>query len=134
MRRHSACVNMLITLFVFMLDHQLASAETVLIDYEHRGWYEELGGRTFINYSVGDVSPGCFEGCHDLHNFFVFDLSSVTQPIISPNSHSSFRSVSARRRIQQSQSQRELRAARCNHINCDIGGWDRRSSCPRRLG
>jgi hypothetical protein len=66
-------------------------AETIVINYTDRGWYDPIG-RHFpsnTNYIVGDDrSASCGSYCNisiynDYHNFFVFDLAAVTQPIDS---------------------------------------------------
>jgi hypothetical protein len=65
---------------------QIAFAETVVINYSDRGWYEVTGfhSPTLLNYSVGDNRGfGCVGCQNDYRNFFVFDVSSVVTPIAS---------------------------------------------------
>jgi large repetitive protein len=83
MRRKSASTSGLTFLFCLVLTH-ITSAGTLVINYTHRGWYDVTGFHdpTGVNYYVGDDSglPGLFD---DYRNFFVFDMSTVTQPIES---------------------------------------------------
>src|SRR6476646_5753119 len=74
----------LITLLTVLVECSLVSAQTVVIDFTDRGSYTETGfhNATNPNYVVGD-SRGFPGACGDCRNFFVFDLSSVTQPIVS---------------------------------------------------
>ncbi len=57
-----------------------ANAGVMTIDASDRGWYTETGLHTpsNTNYNVGDTTPAS-----DQRNFFVFDLSGVTQQIVS---------------------------------------------------
>ncbi len=56
-------------------------ATVITLDAVDRGWYTEAGSHspTNLNYVVGDIS--LTDG--DRHNFFVFDLSGVTDNILS---------------------------------------------------
>ena len=87
MRSETACVGMLITLLVLSLIGTLASAETVVIKQTDRGWYNSNGSHSpgNTNYLVGDLSGAtCSQACNsDYRNFFVFDLSGFSQPILS---------------------------------------------------
>jgi hypothetical protein len=60
------------------------SAQTVTINYSDRGWYTPDGNHTpsNVNYTVADFY---IDGSGSLasHNFFVFNLASVTKPIAS---------------------------------------------------
>jgi hypothetical protein len=70
-----------------LLDCPLVSAATVVINRTDRGWYNESGLHqpSNQNYIVGDDRyTGCGTSCYaDVHDFFVFDLAGVTQPISS---------------------------------------------------
>jgi large repetitive protein len=86
MRRTIACTSMLITLLIVSLASSWASAETVVINYADRGWYDPTGfhDTDILNYGVGDVrGPGCDSCRDDIRNFLVFDLSGVAHPIAS---------------------------------------------------
>ena len=84
MRQTIACVSMLVALVTFLIDCQLVSAQTVVIPHSDRGWYAETGFHNpgNSNYVVGDSRTFLFAPA-DSRNFFVFDLSSITQPIAS---------------------------------------------------
>ncbi|MBA3485130.1 MAG: hypothetical protein H0T51_25315 [Pirellulales bacterium] len=84
MRQTIACVSMLVALVTFMIDCQSVSAQTVVIPHTDRGWYAETGfhNPSNSNYVVGDWRTFLFAPA-DSRNFFVFDLSSITQPIAS---------------------------------------------------
>lgn len=84
MLRTTACVSMLITILIVLVECSLVSAQTVVINFSDRGSYTETGfhNSTNPNYVVGD-SRGFSGACGDCRNFFVFDLSSVTQTIAS---------------------------------------------------
>jgi hypothetical protein len=73
------------TLLFVMVASQPVSAATVNINRTDRGWYTETGQHTptNLNYIAGDGRyTGCGTNCYsDMHNFFVFDLAGVTQPI-----------------------------------------------------
>jgi len=58
-------------------------AQTVLINYTDRGWYDPTGfhNPSNLNYIVGDFRAS--HGYDDARNFFVFDLAGITQPIAS---------------------------------------------------
>ena len=74
-----------VALLAFVMGCPLATAQTVVIPNTDRGWYGETGFHNpgNPNYVVGD-SRGVLPGLNsDSRNFFVFDLSSVTQPIAS---------------------------------------------------
>lgn len=76
----------LLSLFVFVLACGLVSAQTVVINYTDSGWYLPTGLHrpSNINYIVGDNrGPSCNDCSNDVRNFFVFNLSSVSQPIES---------------------------------------------------
>jgi hypothetical protein len=77
----------LFALLTFLLIHPPVSAQTVVIPHTDRGWYYETGYHDpdNLNYFAGDFrGDTCSSGCHpDIRNFFVFDLSSVVQPILS---------------------------------------------------
>src|SRR4051794_16118139 len=78
------CLIILILLFALVTDCPLATAQTVVIPNTDRGHYAEMGfhNPTNPNYVVGDSGGFAFADRDD-RNFFVFDLSSVTQPIAS---------------------------------------------------
>jgi large repetitive protein len=78
-----ARISIITALLTLLLGSQLASAETLVIDRTDSGWYDSIGihDPTNPNYIVGDDRPDGFDG--DFHNFFVFDLSEVTQQIAS---------------------------------------------------
>jgi len=78
MRRITECV-ILITIFTFVFNCPLARAQTVVIPHTDRGQYSDTGlhNPSNPNYVVGDTSFSVNR------NFFVFDLSGVTQPIAS---------------------------------------------------
>jgi hypothetical protein len=73
----------LATLLTVFLSGAIVFAETVVINHISRGWYAETGLHVSNgNYLVGDSrGPTCVRCFNDYHNFFVFDLASVTQPI-----------------------------------------------------
>jgi hypothetical protein len=81
MRRKIAC---LVALLTALLGCSLVSAQTVFINFTDRGSYTETGfhNPSNPNYVVGD-NRGFPGACGDCRNFFVFDLSSVVQPIAS---------------------------------------------------
>lgn len=81
MRRKIAC---LVALLTALLGCSLVSAQTVFINFTDRGSYTETGfhNPSNPNYVVGD-NRGFPSACGDCRNFFVFDLSSVVQPIAS---------------------------------------------------
>jgi hypothetical protein len=86
MRLKTTCVSVPIALLVFVLSSTLVSAQTAVINFTDRGWYDLNGyhGSDLKNYIVGDnrgTSCGLCE--NDFRDFFVFDLSSVTQSIAS---------------------------------------------------
>lgn len=90
MRRKSQIAFKLVVLLTVVLDCQFCSAAKVVIQQTTRGYITESGHRnpTILNYGVGDLrSSACdlvLAGCvSDARNFFVFDLSSVTEPIAS---------------------------------------------------
>jgi hypothetical protein len=70
--------NALVTLLTALLITPLVSAQPVNIDATDHGWYNSKGEHTptNVNYYAGDTLSG-----RDVHNFFVFDLSGVTQQI-----------------------------------------------------
>src|SRR4051794_3996091 len=77
MRQNTEWTGKLIGLLTVILACPLVSAQTVVINYTDRGWYQQEGRREGItNYFVGDNGI-------EYRNFFVFNLSSVTQPIAS---------------------------------------------------
>jgi hypothetical protein len=64
----------------------LAAPPATVVPYTDRGWYSEVGLHfaNHPNYLVGDGrGPVCTCANGDYRNFFVFDLSSVTQRIAS---------------------------------------------------
>jgi hypothetical protein len=73
----------------FFLNSTFADVPIAVIDSTDRGWYDVEGDHapTNISYALGDWrGPDCqpSTGCHnDFRNFFVFDLSRVTQKITS---------------------------------------------------
>jgi hypothetical protein len=88
MFRATKLTSTLITLIIFMLDCHLVSAGTRIIPAIDSGWYSETGfhAPSNLNYIVGDYRrPGVPDPKEDVRNFFVFDLSRVTQPIVSAN-------------------------------------------------
>src|SRR6187455_1318060 len=72
-------VSILIAIFTFVINCPSARAQTVVIPHTDRGWYDNTGfhNPSNPNYVVGDTSFNI------TRNFFVFDLSSVVQPIAS---------------------------------------------------
>src|SRR6188474_865495 len=78
-RAITECVSILIATFTFVINCPSARAQTVVIPHTDRGWYDNTGfhNPSNPNYVVGGDSFGHY------HNFFVFDLSGVTQPIAS---------------------------------------------------
>jgi len=84
MRRISICASLLSAL-AFVLQCHLVSAQMLEINWTDRGWYNEsvFHDPTNTNYGVGDGrGPNCTASCFDdFRNFFVFDLSGITQPI-----------------------------------------------------
>lgn len=89
MRRMTANASVLITLLIGLFGSSWASAQTVLLSATNRGFYDNSGNRSFqsatANYSAGDARglPPAPLVSNDLRNFFVFNLSSVSQPIAS---------------------------------------------------
>ena len=87
MLRTTACVSMQLTFLIGLLYCPLVTAQPVNINATDRGWYNPIGYHNPIitNYIVGDVrGADCGVNCYnDFRNFFVFDLASVTQPILS---------------------------------------------------
>lgn len=89
MRRNIASTTTLLALFALSLGSASAPAQTVLLSATNRGYYDNTGGRSpqsaTSNYSAGDARglPPCGQCTNDIRNFFVFDLSGVTQPILS---------------------------------------------------
>jgi hypothetical protein len=81
MSRIAAGTSILIALFSFMAICPLVSAQTAVIPFTDRGWYPPTGLHDpfILNYIVGDWRTSF--GNNDSRNFFVFDLSTVTQPI-----------------------------------------------------
>ena len=62
------------------------SAQTVVINHTNRGWYDDTGSSlpNNLSYAVGDYrGGGCVPCVGDMRNFIVFDLSGVSQPIVS---------------------------------------------------
>ena len=62
------------------------SASALTLDIVDRGRYAPSGSHdpTNLDYTAGDCrGPVCAVGADDLRNFFVFDLSTVTGPIIA---------------------------------------------------
>ena len=82
MSREAYCAATLIALFIFVRC-SVVSAQTVNLDYIDRGVYNEAGGhvRGYQGYVVGDNRAT--DGPGDIRNFFVFDLSGITQAIAS---------------------------------------------------
>ena len=80
MRRFTGCVSILIAIFTFVMNCPSATAQTVVIPHTDRGQYSNTGfhNPSNPNYVVGGDS---FSSVYN--NFFVFDLSGVTQPIAS---------------------------------------------------
>jgi hypothetical protein len=56
-----------------------APAESGVIDSSNTGWYDSFGDHTSSNpnYIAGDIGGSFF------HDFFVFDLSGLSQPIVA---------------------------------------------------
>jgi hypothetical protein len=83
MRRKTASTSGLTFLFFLVLT-RITSAGTVVINYTDRGWYEVTGIHypNDRNYYAGD-DRGYPDGLDDYRNFFVFDMSMITQPIES---------------------------------------------------
>jgi large repetitive protein len=80
------------TAFLFILPFLLfvcpmAFSQTLNIHITDGGWYDSTGfhNPAITNRVAGDVrGPGCISHCtDDVRDFFVFDLSGVTQPIVS---------------------------------------------------
>jgi hypothetical protein len=94
MRRNIARVSLQITLLIVLLACSLVSAQTVVLTQTSRSWYDAAGispfgdDQPFGNYIAGDYRDpnghGCYPGCSDdYRNYFIFDMSSVTQLILS---------------------------------------------------
>src|ERR1044072_7856520 len=86
MPRNIVYVSMLFTLLTVLFSCPLVSAQTVAINHTDRGWYNSAGNHTPSNlsYLVGDSrGTGCAPCLNDFRDFFVFNLSLVTQPITS---------------------------------------------------
>jgi hypothetical protein len=82
----------LLTLLILqlgLLHCSLASAQSTVINYDWRGWYNPAGhSLDNSSYVVGDSrGPSCTPGSgfcfDDYRSYFVFDLGAVTQPIAS---------------------------------------------------
>jgi hypothetical protein len=82
MRRITECVSILIAIFACVMTCPLATAQTVVIPHTDRGQYSDTGFHNpgNPNYLVGGEA---FSGPALHNNFFIFDLSGVTQPIAS---------------------------------------------------
>jgi large repetitive protein len=80
MRRIARCTSILIALFTFAINCPLSTGQTVAIPHTDRGQYSNTGfhNPTNPNYVVGGDS---FVAVY--HNFFVFNLAGVVQPIAS---------------------------------------------------
>jgi hypothetical protein len=89
MPRTICCVSTLFILLIGLLSSQSVFGQDIVINWTDRGWYNDLGTHdpNNDNYSVGDVRGrvcgGSIYCSNDLHNFFVFNLSSVTKTIAS---------------------------------------------------
>jgi hypothetical protein len=85
MRPTTLCVSILFASAILAVISTSAFAETLDIEWTDRGWYNEsvFHDPNNTNYGVGDGrSSFCRASCFDdFRNFFVFDLSGVTQPI-----------------------------------------------------
>jgi len=84
MQRNIAGTRSLITLLIVYLASSVVSAETVILQYKDRGNYTPAGEHVPIleNYIVGDSHYfHCYPCANDIRNFFVYDLSNVSQPI-----------------------------------------------------
>jgi hypothetical protein len=84
MKRNIAIGSSLIGI-LFVCNYSIAFAQTIAIKDTNRGYYRSDGvGGTTVNYIAGDSrgvnGPAFFA---DLRDFFVFDLSTATQPIVS---------------------------------------------------
>jgi hypothetical protein len=88
MRCGNFYLGSIVALLAFSLATSSAGEQTITLNTIDRGWYDRQGLHipTNNNYLVGDnriivcnpTDSGCLD---DYRNFFVFDLSSVTQPI-----------------------------------------------------
>ena len=111
---------MLLATLAFAMHCPFANRKLSLYSHADRGWYDNTGfhNSSNPNYVVGDT------GFSITRNFFVFDLSSVVQPIASAKL-----ALFVPSRLSgpgyKPRPQRKLRAARHNHINCNTRGWDR---------
>jgi hypothetical protein len=79
-------VSLLTTVLLVLLASSFASAQDVVINWTDRGWYDLTGFHkpNNDNYSSGDNGCPFYDSCEaDTRNYFVFDLSSVTLPIVS---------------------------------------------------
>src|SRR4051794_2112356 len=85
MLRTVSCAITPITLLIPLLVCQVASAQTLNISAIDRGRYDATGFHdpNNLDYGVGDIRASCPSCTDDNRNFFVFDLSGVTQPIAS---------------------------------------------------
>jgi hypothetical protein len=88
MGRNIVSTTALLALFALSLAAS-ASAQVVLLSATNRGFYDNSGNKSFqsatANYSAGDARglPPAPLVSNDIRNFFVFDLSGVTQSIAS---------------------------------------------------
>src|SRR4051812_12524099 len=88
MPQKAACATTLIALLIVLLDGSFVSAETLVVSDTDRGSYTEMGfsQQSERSYIVGDPRGTCASviACPvDGRNFFVFDLSSISQAIES---------------------------------------------------
>lgn len=81
MRQNTARMRLLIALLLALVT---ARAGALNINYTDRGWYNPAGfhNPNNLSYIAGDTrGPGCVTCVGDARNFFVFDLTGVTQAI-----------------------------------------------------
>jgi hypothetical protein len=85
MQNSRAIALYLLTMLCPLVACSIASADTILNGLD-KGWYNEFGYHdpSSENYYAGNNrGPGCIRCSSEVRNFFVFDLSSITQPITS---------------------------------------------------
>jgi hypothetical protein len=85
MLRTISCAITPLTLLILLLVCQVACTQTLNISTIDRGWYDATGFHdpNNLDYVVGDIRASCPSCTDDNRNFFVFDLSGVSQPIAS---------------------------------------------------
>lgn len=62
-----------------------AAADQIMVNAVASGWYTSLGDSNAAGLNVGNYLVAKF-GSEEFRNFFVFDLTAVPTPIVSPSS------------------------------------------------